>query len=93
MSLTENIDVKDGKIASDALNQRLEMLVRDLRVYGEVLARQRFDLEFLQLVKQRSIADLQPLCGLRAIPAIGLQDAQNDLALEALRGRAGNLFQ
>jgi FMN reductase len=41
VSLTENIDVKDGKIASEALNQRLEMLVRDLRVYGEVLARQR----------------------------------------------------
>jgi FMN reductase len=41
VSLTENIDVKDGKIASDALKQRLEMLVRDLRVYGEVLARQR----------------------------------------------------
>ena len=41
VSLTEDIDVKDGKIASDALKQRLEMLVRDLRVYGEVLARQR----------------------------------------------------
>ena len=41
VSLTENIDVKDGKIASDALKQRLEMLVRDLRIYGEVLTRQR----------------------------------------------------
>ena len=37
----EDIDVKDGQVASDALKQRLEMLVRDLRVYGEVLARQR----------------------------------------------------
>ena len=41
VSLTEDIDVKDGQIASDALKQRLEMLVRDLRVYGEILARQR----------------------------------------------------
>ena len=41
VSLTEDIDVKDGQIASDALKQRLEMLVRDLRVYGELLARQR----------------------------------------------------
>ena len=41
VSLTENVDVKDGQIVSDALKQRLEMLVRDLRVYGELLARQR----------------------------------------------------
>jgi NAD(P)H-dependent FMN reductase len=41
VSLTKDIDVKDGHIASDALMQRLEMLVRDLRVYGEILARQR----------------------------------------------------
>jgi FMN reductase len=41
VSLTEDMDVKDGKITSDALRQRLQMMVRDLRVYGEVLARQR----------------------------------------------------
>ena len=41
VSLTDEIDVKDGQIASDALQQRLEMLIRDLCVYGEVLARQR----------------------------------------------------
>jgi hypothetical protein len=41
VSFTEDIDVKDRKIASDALKQRLEMLVRDLRVYGELLAQQR----------------------------------------------------
>ena len=41
VSLSDDIDVKDGQIASDSLKQRLEMLVRDLRVYGEVLARQR----------------------------------------------------
>ena len=34
-------DVRDGQIVSDALKGRLEMLVRDTRVYGELLARQR----------------------------------------------------
>jgi FMN reductase len=43
VSLTEDIDVRDGQVVSDALKQRLEMLVRDLRVYGELLARQRRD--------------------------------------------------
>ena len=41
VSLTEDVDVKDGQIVSDALQQRLAMLIRDLRVYGELLARQR----------------------------------------------------
>jgi len=41
VSFTEDLDVKDGQIVSDALKQRLEMLVRDLRVYGNLLARQR----------------------------------------------------
>jgi FMN reductase len=41
VSLSEDIDVKDGQITSDALKQRLEMLVRDLRVYGGLLALQR----------------------------------------------------
>jgi FMN reductase len=41
VSFTEGQDVKDGKIVSDALKQRLEMLARDARVYGEVLRRQR----------------------------------------------------
>jgi FMN reductase len=41
VSLTEDMDVKDGQVVSDALKQRLEMLVHDLRVYGELLARQR----------------------------------------------------
>ncbi|HOX56286.1 MAG TPA: NAD(P)H-dependent oxidoreductase [Candidatus Paceibacterota bacterium] len=38
---TVGLDVKEGRIVSDALKQRLEMLTRDLRVYGELLARQR----------------------------------------------------
>jgi NAD(P)H-dependent FMN reductase len=41
VSLVEDVDVKDGQIVSDTLKQRLEMLTRDLRVYGELLARQR----------------------------------------------------
>jgi NAD(P)H-dependent FMN reductase len=41
VSFTEGHDVKDGKIASDALKQRLEMLVRDTQIYGQLLARQR----------------------------------------------------
>jgi NAD(P)H-dependent FMN reductase len=41
VSFTEDVDVKDGRIASDGLNQRLGMLVRDARVYGELLAHQR----------------------------------------------------
>jgi hypothetical protein len=34
-------EVKEGQIASDALKRRLEMMVRDTRVYGGLLARQR----------------------------------------------------
>jgi FMN reductase len=41
ISFTENVDVKEGRIVSDTLKHRLEMLVRDVRVYGELLARQR----------------------------------------------------
>jgi FMN reductase len=41
VSLMEDIDVKDGQIASDALKERLVMLVRDLGVYGNILSRQR----------------------------------------------------
>jgi FMN reductase len=41
VSFTDGIDVKDGQVVSDSLKQRLEMLVRDLRVYGDLLAQQR----------------------------------------------------
>jgi NAD(P)H-dependent FMN reductase len=41
VSLLRDVEVKDGRIVSDTLKQRLEMLVRDVRVYGELLARQR----------------------------------------------------
>ena len=41
VSVNEDLDIKDGQIASDALKQRLEMMVRDARVYGRLLARQR----------------------------------------------------
>jgi len=41
VSFVEKQDVKDGEIVGDPFKQRLEMLVRDVRVYGEALARQR----------------------------------------------------
>jgi FMN reductase len=41
VSFTEDTDVKDGKIVSDGFRKRLDMLIRDARVYGEVLAKQR----------------------------------------------------
>lgn len=41
ITLAENQDVRDGQIVSDTLRARLEMFVRDVRVYGTLLARQR----------------------------------------------------
>ncbi len=41
VSFTEDHDFKDGQIVNDAFKQRLEMLVRDTRVYGQLLTRQR----------------------------------------------------
>ena len=41
VSFTEDVDVKDGQIVSDSLRRRLEMTLRDARVYGQVLASQR----------------------------------------------------
>ncbi len=41
ISLTEEVDVANGKIISDSLRERLQMLVRDVRIYGQLLARQR----------------------------------------------------
>jgi azobenzene reductase len=41
VAFTEEIDVKDGKVVSEALEKRLTMLIRDAQVYGEALARQR----------------------------------------------------
>jgi NAD(P)H-dependent FMN reductase len=41
VSLTEGVDVQDGQIVSESLQQRLAMMTRDLRVYGKLLARQR----------------------------------------------------
>jgi NAD(P)H-dependent FMN reductase len=41
VSFTEEVDVRDGQIVSDTLRKRLDMLLRDARVYGALLARQR----------------------------------------------------
>src|SRR6266853_1138430 len=41
VGFTADTDVKGGQIASDAFKKRLEMMNRDICVYGELLARQR----------------------------------------------------
>lgn len=41
VAFTEEVDVKEGQIVSESLKKRLEMLIRDARVYGHLLARQR----------------------------------------------------
>ena len=41
VSLVDQQDVRDGQIVSDALENRLQMMARDLRVYGQLLAQQR----------------------------------------------------
>jgi FMN reductase len=41
VSFTDGHDVKNGKIADAAFKQRLEMLARDIHVYGRLLAKQR----------------------------------------------------
>ncbi|HEX4119910.1 MAG TPA: NAD(P)H-dependent oxidoreductase [Verrucomicrobiae bacterium] len=41
VAFTGNEDIKDGRIASPTLNRRLEMMCRDIAIYGKLLARQR----------------------------------------------------
>ncbi len=41
LSFDEKSDVAEGRIVSESLLKRADMLARDARVYGEVLARQR----------------------------------------------------
>jgi FMN reductase len=41
VSLEEKVDVRDGAVVSEALRARLEMLARDITVYGRLLATQR----------------------------------------------------
>ena len=41
VSLQENLDVRGGVVVSDTLKARLEMLARDVVVYGKLLATQR----------------------------------------------------
>src|SRR6266566_7962906 len=41
ISFADGQDVQNGKIVGDSFNQRLEMMIRDLRVYGRLLASQR----------------------------------------------------
>jgi NAD(P)H-dependent FMN reductase len=41
VSFADKADVKNGEIVNDQFRNRLDMMVRDARVYGEALARQR----------------------------------------------------
>jgi FMN reductase len=41
LSCTAQIEVRNGEIVADALNQRIDMLVHDLYAYGLLLRRQR----------------------------------------------------
>jgi NAD(P)H-dependent FMN reductase len=41
VSFSEDLDINGSKITSDALRTRLEMMARDVRVYGRLLADQR----------------------------------------------------
>ncbi len=41
VSFVDKQDVVDGKVANDSFEKRLEMLARDIRVYGHLLAAQR----------------------------------------------------
>jgi FMN reductase len=41
VSFADKTDVRDGQIISESFRQRVEMFGRDVRVYGEVIARQR----------------------------------------------------
>ena len=42
ISFADSVDVKDGQIASNgAFGKRLEMMIRDARVYGSMIAKQR----------------------------------------------------
>jgi FMN reductase len=41
VSFSDDTDVKGGQIVSNSLRERLEMLVRDARIYGALIARQR----------------------------------------------------
>ena len=41
VAFVDRQDVADGKVTGESLPARLDMLARDIRVYGELLARQR----------------------------------------------------
>lgn len=41
VTFADKADVKDGQIVSEDFQRRVEMFARDLRVYGELIARQR----------------------------------------------------
>jgi NAD(P)H-dependent FMN reductase len=41
VSFADGTDLKEGKIVGESLKKRIEMMIRDVRVYGQLLATQR----------------------------------------------------
>ena len=41
ISFMDKVDVRDGQLATDPFRHRLDMMIRDVRVYGGLLAQQR----------------------------------------------------
>ena len=41
VSFLEKVDIKDGEVVTDELKNRLNMLQKDIQVYGKLLASQR----------------------------------------------------
>src|SRR6266853_2919816 len=41
VAFADQVDVQEGRVVSDSLDERLKMLVHDVRVYGQLLAGQR----------------------------------------------------
>ncbi len=41
VAFADQLDVQEGRVVSDSLDERLKMLVHDVRVYGQLLAGQR----------------------------------------------------
>lgn len=46
-----------------------------------------------QFIEEGAVADLKPFGGLLAVPAVGLQDLEDDLALEVVGGLLGDVFE
>ncbi|HEY3916031.1 MAG TPA: NAD(P)H-dependent oxidoreductase [Verrucomicrobiae bacterium] len=63
VAFTGSEDVKDGSIASQSLKRRLEMMCRDIAVYGKLLAKQRrtdlasIEPGFMERLRETNVVD------------------------------------